>query len=68
MTLIIVYKIVKLNDLIECLTAILECIDLILVGRACINHPQNYITPTYCELHKMNMWGIPSNPRPILLH
>ena len=52
MTLIIVHKIVKVNDLMECLTTILECIDLILVGRAFINHPQNHIAPTYCEFHK----------------
>ena len=49
---------VKVNALIECLTAILESIDLILVGRA--SHKITFHA-TYCALHKMNMHGMSNN-------
>ena len=47
----------KVNALIECLSVILESIDLILVGLA-----------FECTLLKVNVWGITNNPSSILLH
>ena len=50
----------KVNALIDCLTALLESINLILVVGHLFTHPQNYIVPT-C----INKWDIPHYPSPI---